>query len=196
MENKFKNTKIEYHILQTFPVTCLNRDDIGTPKSAIVGGVKRARVSSQCWKRQVRLMLHESGISIAVRTKHVADSILEYVEDKDNPQIIEAVKTIADALSDDTLIFFSQQEAKKIAEYIAANKIDPKDKNLITNLSKYLKAEAATRRKKLDKNFYFVIAFYLEFSVEFALIQKYSHTASEAIWLFRLILFHQYLYLF
>ena len=141
MENKFKNTKIEYHILQTFPVTCLNRDDIGTPKSAIVGGVKRARVSSQCWKRQVRLMLHESGISIAVRTKHVADSILEYVEDKENPQIIEAVKTVSDALSDDTLIFFSQQEAKKIAEYIEANKIDPKDKNLITNLSKYLKAE-------------------------------------------------------
>ena len=146
MENKFKNTKIEYHILQTFPVTCLNRDDIGTPKSAIVGGVKRARVSSQCWKRQVRLMLHESGISIAVRTKHVADSILEYVEDKDNPQIIEAVKTIADALSDDTLIFFSQQEAKQIAEYIAANKIDHKDNNLITNLSKYLKAELKDKK--------------------------------------------------
>ena len=33
---------IEFHILQSFPVTCLNRDDVGAPKSAIVGGVPRA----------------------------------------------------------------------------------------------------------------------------------------------------------
>ena len=53
--NNLHGTRIEYHILQSFPVTCLNRDDVGAPKSAIVGGVERARVSSQCWKRQVRL---------------------------------------------------------------------------------------------------------------------------------------------
>ena len=34
---------IELHILQSFPVTCLNRDDVGAPKSAIFGGVQRAR---------------------------------------------------------------------------------------------------------------------------------------------------------
>lgn len=48
--NPFASTFIEFHILQSFPVTCLNRDDVGAPKSAIVGGVSRARVSSQCWK--------------------------------------------------------------------------------------------------------------------------------------------------
>ncbi|MGN1189871.1 MAG: type I-E CRISPR-associated protein Cas7/Cse4/CasC [Candidatus Ornithospirochaeta sp.] len=146
MENKFKNTKIEYHILQTFPVTCLNRDDIGTPKTAIVGGVKRARVSSQCWKRQVRLMLHDAGVSIAVRTKKVADSILEFVDDKDDPKTIEAANVIAEALSDDTLIYFSKQEAKKLAEYIKANKVDAKDKNLASNLAKYLKAELKDKK--------------------------------------------------
>ena len=52
---------IEFHILQSFPVSCLNRDDLGSPKSAIIGGVERARVSSQCWKRAVRMALHESG---------------------------------------------------------------------------------------------------------------------------------------
>lgn len=52
MTTPFRNTRIEFHILQSFPVTCLNRDDVGAPKSAIVGGVSRARVSSQCWKRQ------------------------------------------------------------------------------------------------------------------------------------------------
>jgi len=46
---------IELHILQSFPVTCLNRDDVGAPKTAYFGGCQRARVSSQCWKRAIRL---------------------------------------------------------------------------------------------------------------------------------------------
>lgn len=45
---------IELHILQSFPVSCLNRDDVGAPKSAIFGGVNRARISSQCLKRAIR----------------------------------------------------------------------------------------------------------------------------------------------
>ena len=53
--NKFTNFRVEFHILQSFPVSCLNRDDVGAPKSALIGGVERARVSSQCWKRAVRL---------------------------------------------------------------------------------------------------------------------------------------------
>ena len=69
-ENKYKNKKIEFHILQSFPVTCLNRDDVGAPKTAVVGGVTRARVSSQCWKRSVRMALHDvSGVELGVRTK-------------------------------------------------------------------------------------------------------------------------------
>jgi len=50
---------IELHILQSFPVTCLNRDDVGAPKSAVFGGTQRARVSSQCWKRAIRLQAAE-----------------------------------------------------------------------------------------------------------------------------------------
>ena len=45
---------IELHILQSFPVSCLNRDELGVPKSAIFGGVRRARISSQCLKRAIR----------------------------------------------------------------------------------------------------------------------------------------------
>jgi len=51
---------IELHIIQSFPVTCLNRDDLGSPKSAVFGGVPRARVSSQCWKRAIRFEAKES----------------------------------------------------------------------------------------------------------------------------------------
>ena len=45
---------IELHIIQSFPVTCLNRDDLNAPKTAFFGGVQRARVSSQSWKRAIR----------------------------------------------------------------------------------------------------------------------------------------------
>ena len=51
---------IELHILQSFPVTCLNRDDVGSPKSATFGGSQRARVSSQSQKRATRLNFNEA----------------------------------------------------------------------------------------------------------------------------------------
>lgn len=50
---------IELHILQSFPVSCLNRDDVGAPKSAVFGGATRARISSQCLKRAIRLQAKE-----------------------------------------------------------------------------------------------------------------------------------------
>lgn len=52
---------IELHILQSYPVSCLNRDDVGAPKSATFGGVPRARISSQCIKRAVRLAAAEDS---------------------------------------------------------------------------------------------------------------------------------------
>ena len=50
---------IELHILQSFPVSCLNRDDLGEPKSATFGGARRARISSQCLKRAIRELARE-----------------------------------------------------------------------------------------------------------------------------------------
>ncbi len=47
-------TMVEIHILQTMPPSNLNRDDTGSPKKAVYGGVTRARVSSQAWKRPTR----------------------------------------------------------------------------------------------------------------------------------------------
>ncbi len=47
---------LELHIIQSVPVACLNRDDLNSPKTAVFGGVQRARVSSQSWKRAVREM--------------------------------------------------------------------------------------------------------------------------------------------
>jgi len=81
-ENKYRNLKVEFHILQSFPVTCLNRDDVGAPKTAVVGGTTRARVSSQCWKRQVRLAMREFGAVLGSRTKFIGNLVARACENK------------------------------------------------------------------------------------------------------------------
>ena len=40
-----KRLYVDFHVLQTVPPSCINRDDTGSPKTAIYGGVTRARVS-------------------------------------------------------------------------------------------------------------------------------------------------------
>ncbi|MFB7674399.1 type I-E CRISPR-associated protein Cas7/Cse4/CasC [Kitasatospora purpeofusca] len=68
-------TILDVHILQTVPPSNLNRDDTGSPKSAVYGGVRRARVSSQAWKRATREAF--GGLldpdELGVRTKKVAE---------------------------------------------------------------------------------------------------------------------------
>lgn len=119
MANAYTNTRIEYHILQSFPVTCLNRDDVGAPKTAIVGGTTRARVSSQCWKRQVRLALQDFDIKLAVRTKQAKEIFRQAcIEVGADEETAEACgKRLADLLIDDTLLFISRSEAAAFAEY-------------------------------------------------------------------------------
>ena len=81
-KNPFHNLNVEFHILQSFPVTCLNRDDVGAPKTAVVGGTTRSRVSSQCWKRQVRLAMREFGANLGTRTKFIGKLIAEACKDE------------------------------------------------------------------------------------------------------------------
>ncbi|MFF3275932.1 type I-E CRISPR-associated protein Cas7/Cse4/CasC [Streptomyces chrestomyceticus] len=74
-------TILDIHILQTVPPSNLNRDDTGTPKSALYGGVRRARVSSQAWKRATRKAFNEllPPSELGVRTKKVAEVLAERI---------------------------------------------------------------------------------------------------------------------
>lgn len=68
-------TLIDIHILQTVPPSNLNRDDTGSPKTAIYGGVRRSRVSSQSWKRATRVAF-ESTVDrseLGIRTRRVVE---------------------------------------------------------------------------------------------------------------------------
>lgn len=68
---------LDVHALQTVPPSNLNRDDTGAPKSAVYGGVPRARVSSQAWKRATRTYFDDEHLldpsELGVRTKKVAE---------------------------------------------------------------------------------------------------------------------------
>ena len=125
--NTLQGTHVEFHILQSFPVSCLNRDDVGAPKSAMIGGVSRARVSSQCWKRHVRLALQELGVKIGRRTKQVAGMIAKACEGKGATpeQALAFGAACAPLLAEDTLYFFSDSEAEGIADFAAAQSFDP-----------------------------------------------------------------------
>lgn len=93
---------LELHILQSFPVACLNRDDLNSPKTAIFGGVQRARVSSQSWKRAIRKYAQENSKQFnGQRTRLIVDPLREALVKAGVPatEALESAKKLADAIS-------------------------------------------------------------------------------------------------
>src|SRR5690349_5360525 len=75
-------TIIDVYVLQSVPPSNLNRDDTGSPKTAVYGGVRRARVSSQAWKRAIRLAFKDllDRSQLGERTKRVGESLAERIK--------------------------------------------------------------------------------------------------------------------
>src|SRR5450756_1469422 len=94
---------IELHILQSFPVSCLNRDDVGAPKTATFGGVTRARISSQCLKRAIRLHAKElspelfAGERSKLIVQPIADAAMRHGASED--QALYASKKLCDEMA-------------------------------------------------------------------------------------------------
>ena len=74
-------TYIDVHVLQTVPPSNLNRDDTGSPKTAFFGVVRRARVSSQAWKRAARKAFADQldPSSLGVRSRRVVELIADEI---------------------------------------------------------------------------------------------------------------------
>ncbi len=63
---------LQLHLLTSYPPSNLNRDDLGRPKTAVMGGATRLRVSSQSLKRSWRTSeVFDSALkgNIGTRTK-------------------------------------------------------------------------------------------------------------------------------
>lgn len=93
-------TIVDVHLLHTVPPSNLNRDDTGSPKSATYGGVTRARVSSQAWKRATRSAFaeHLDKTDLGTRTKRVVELVAERIEALGGPQAAEERLTLAAAV--------------------------------------------------------------------------------------------------
>ena len=91
---------LDIHVIQTVPPSCINRDDTGSPKTAYYGGVKRARVSSQSWKRSMRQYFNDEGkLPQGVRTKHVPELVAnEIIAKEPSKTMEEAMKMAVDIL--------------------------------------------------------------------------------------------------
>lgn len=132
------NEYIDIHVLETVPPSCANRDDTGSPKTAVYGGVVRARVSSQCWKRATREAFREllPKEACGLRTKHVYDLLVQAIREK-NPALKaeklaeDALKTAGISLKDENatgaLFFISPSQLEALAELAATTeKLDKK----------------------------------------------------------------------
>lgn len=136
-------TFFDIHVIQSVPPSNVNRDETGAPKSAVYGGVRRARVSSQAWKRATREAFRSfvDESNLGVRTQRVIEQIAAKISDIDSALEAEA-DTIAErvlnavgiklekpkkkskASEDDHdtrtesayLVFFSNQQISKAAE--------------------------------------------------------------------------------
>ena len=89
---------VELHILQNFPPSNLNRDDVGQPKETDFGGVRRARISSQCLKRNIRyagkdlsddasksIFEQYTGVPLSKRSQRIVDRLSKRLAQKGKP---------------------------------------------------------------------------------------------------------------
>lgn len=93
--------KVECHIIQNYPPHCLNRDDTNTPKDCEFGGVRRARISSQCLKRAAREAFERHQLipegARAVRTKRVLEQVVTRLCEsgqRERPDAVVVVKQL------------------------------------------------------------------------------------------------------
>ena len=74
-------TLVEIHMLQNHAPCNLNRDDTGSPKDCMFGGIRRSRISSQSIKRSIRrspLFVEEmKAIPLAYRTRQLPIMVKE-----------------------------------------------------------------------------------------------------------------------
>lgn len=81
MSNVKNRVFVDIHVIQSLPPSCVNRDDTGSPKTAIYGGVRRARVSSQSWKHAMREMFKDyfDESELSQRTKKIVEKVADRI---------------------------------------------------------------------------------------------------------------------
>jgi len=156
---------LELHIIQSVPVACLNRDDLNSPKTAVFGGVQRARVSSQSWKRAIREMaakeLDHSGQFNGKRSRLFVEKISSELQKLGEAEVIaESLALCAGhylAKLDPkqkkkvkTLIFLSPLEYEIFAKLLFS--LDEKDKQKLVDAITLIDTESLADDEENDED--------------------------------------------
>ncbi len=126
---------VEVHVLQNFAPSNLNRDDTGAPKDALFDGTRRARISSQCQKRAVRVMFDGGSVlardDLAVRTKRLLKELTDRLAEKGRERteaegkaqaaLAAAGLGVKEEGKTEYLLFFGRREIQNLAELIDKN---------------------------------------------------------------------------
>ncbi|KGF06642.1 hypothetical protein HMPREF1627_01040, partial [Actinomyces sp. S6-Spd3] len=90
---------IDIHVIQPLPSSNVNRDETGSPKTALYGGVRRHRVSSQSWKRATRETFADfvSEEYLGTRTKRAIELVAKEIVQLD-PEAAERAVVLAEGV--------------------------------------------------------------------------------------------------
>lgn len=163
--NLTENLYVDMHIVQTLPPSCVNRDDIGSPKKARYGGVDRARISSQCWKHAIRLYWNSKygdKWGLGYRTGKVVDKISEKILELDpdfsdaRVKAAKAFKVISKAKkaeitqNTDEEKNKSAEKEKEVLFFISRNQIEAVAKAVIEqdNIEREMNEQGKTKEEK------------------------------------------------
>ena len=176
MGNELRTMYLCIHALQVAPVSCINRDDTGSPKNCIYGGTARMRVSSQCWKRAIRMYMKEKYADDGIRTKDIVNILTKRLSDECNCDVDQASDYVVRWLkkigilskkyeissgkkkgkdgqieesSKDTSAFFSMAQIKSLVELLEERYNDEKDRKKNEDDDKEEKKREAEFEKKL-----------------------------------------------
>lgn len=140
------NIYLDIHAIQTVPPANINRDDTGSPKTAEYGGITRARVSSQSWKKAIRDYFNEFGDinNVGIRSlripNYIADYIVELDESKKYDEALKMANDILNAAKVSTkdnktkaLLFIGAEQAKGLAKAAINEVKDKKELQKILN---------------------------------------------------------------
>lgn len=131
-------TFIQLHLLTSYPPANLNRDDLGRPKTARMGGVERLRVSSQSLKRHWRISdLFQEAVTnhVGTRTKRLGTGVLDRlleggVKEKDAKEWAAKIADVFGALKKNSV------EIEQLAH------ISPEELQAVNDLTERLIAES------------------------------------------------------
>lgn len=153
-------TFVEIHAIQTIPPSCVNRDDTGSPKSASFGGVQRARVSSQAWKKATRdyFAEHIDADLIGKRTVEVVALLSESIMGLDDgidtdeatgmaEDVLKAIGIKLKNRQTSYLVFIAPRQVKALAQLAvdakeAGEAVDSKAAKSILNVRQNPKLNA------------------------------------------------------